>query len=59
MTANDEEGQEVIISAIFIFIQIRQQPSTKHLKENTLNLEEDLPEGLLNWGQEQAPKKKY
>ena len=59
MTANDEEGQEVIISAIFIFIQIRQQPSTKHLKENTLNLEEDLAEGLLNWGQEQAPKKKY
>ena len=34
----------------FFFFQIRQQHSTKHLKENTLNLEEDLAEGLLNWG---------
>ena len=56
MTKRDKK---CLFRLFFFFFQIRQQPSTKHLKENTLNLEEDLAEGLLNWGQEQAPKKKY
>ena len=27
---------------IFLFFQIREEPTTKHLKENSLNIEEDL-----------------
>ena len=36
------EWQRVTISANFSFFQIREEPTTKHPKENSLNLEEDL-----------------
>ena len=42
MTASDNEWQWVTISANFSFFQIRKEPTTKHPKENSLNLEEDL-----------------
>ena len=38
----------MITSANFHFFRIREEPITKHPKENPLNLEEDLKEGLLN-----------
>ena len=41
-TTNDNEWQRVTISANFSFFQIREEPTTKHRKENSLNLEEDL-----------------
>ena len=59
VTSNDNEWPEVVISAKFPCFRIREQLTTKHLKENILNLEEDLAEGLLNWEEEQCPKKKY
>ena len=37
----NDEWQRVTISANFFF-QIRQEPTTKHPKENSLNFEEDL-----------------
>ena len=46
VTRNDNEWhnerQRVTISANFSFFQIREEPTTKHPKENSLNLEEDL-----------------
>ena len=45
-TTSDNEWQRVVqrvtISANFSFFQIRQEPTTKHPKENSLNIEEDL-----------------
>ena len=41
MTTNDNEWQRVTISANFFF-QIREEVTTKHPKENSLNIEEDL-----------------
>ena len=41
VTTSDKEWQRVTISAIFFF-QVREEPTTKHPKENSLNLEEDL-----------------
>ena len=37
-TTNDNEWQRVTISANFSFFQIREEPTTKHPKENSLNL---------------------
>ena len=42
VTANDNEWQQVTISANFSFFQIREEATTKHPKENSLNIEEDL-----------------
>ena len=43
MTMSDKESsnewQQVIISANFSFFQIRQEPATKHPKENSLDIE--------------------
>ena len=39
---NDNEWQQVTISANFSFFQIREEATTKHPKENSLNIEEDL-----------------
>ena len=39
VTTNDNEWP---FRLIFLFFQIRDEPTTKHLKENSLNLEEDL-----------------
>ena len=41
-TTSDNEWQRVTIAANFLFFQIREEPTTKHPKENSLNLEEDL-----------------
>ena len=45
---NDSEWQRVVISANFPFFQIKEDPTTKHSKENSFNLEEDLEKELLN-----------
>ena len=42
MTTSDNEWQQVTISTIFSFFQIREEATTKHPKENSLNIEEDL-----------------
>ena len=41
VTTSDNEWQPVVISA-------KEEPTTRHLKVNSLNLEEDLEEKLLN-----------
>ena len=57
-TTSDCEQKRVVISANFSVIQIREEPATIHLKENPVNLIENLEEGLFNQEQKQAPKKK-
>ena len=47
-TTSDNEQQPVVISANFPFLRVREEPTTKHPKENSLNLKEDLEEELLN-----------
>ena len=51
-TSNNEQ---VTISAIFPFFQIREKPITKHPKENSLNLEEDLRRGPTELQAEERP----
>ena len=41
-TNSDNEWQWATISVNFSFFQIREEPTTNHPKENSLNLEEDL-----------------
>ena len=41
------EWQRVIL-ANFTFLRIREEPTTEQPQENSLNLEEDLEEELLN-----------
>ena len=53
--SSNNEWQQVVISTNFPFLRIREKPTTKYTKEDPFNLEEDL----LNYEQEQAPKKKY
>ena len=48
VTTNDSEWQRVVVSANFPFFQIKEDPTTKHSKENSFNLEEDLEKELLN-----------
>ena len=60
VTTNDNESQRMAFKAIFFFFfRIREEPITKHPKEKSLNFEEDLDKGLLNFEQKQAPEKKY
>ena len=40
VTTSDNEWQRVTIR--LIFFQIREEPTTKHPKENSLNIEEDI-----------------
>ena len=42
MTMSDKEWQRGTISANFSFFQIREEPTTKHPKDNSLNIVEDL-----------------
>ena len=56
-TTNDKEWKRETISANFSFFQIREDPSTKHPKEISLNIEEGLCRRLQE--QKQALKKKY
>ena len=48
VATNDKECQTVVISANLPFFPIKEEPTTRHHKENSLNLEKDLAEGLLN-----------
>ena len=50
------EWQRVTVSANFSFFQIREEASTKHSKEDSLNVEEDLWRSPIEL---QALKKKY
>ena len=54
-TASDKKGKQVIISANFSFFQIREEPTTEHPKENSLNLEEDLWRGPFKLRAETSP----
>ena len=45
---SDNKWQGVTFSANLSFLRIREEPTTKHPKENSLNREEDFEEGLLN-----------
>ena len=45
---NENEWQRVVISANFSVFRIGKKPTTKHPKENSSNLEEELEECLLN-----------
>ena len=42
MTTSNNEWQQKTISANLSFLQMREEPTTKHPNENSLNLEEDL-----------------
>ena len=42
VTKNRKDLQWVAVSVNLSFFQIREEPSTKHPKENSLNLEEGL-----------------
>ena len=48
MIASDKELQSAAILANFPIFRIRDEPTIKHPKENTLNLEEDLKVDLFN-----------
>ena len=59
MTTNDNEWQRVAISANSSFFRIREESITKHPKEISLNLKEDLEVKRDIEEQKVAPKKKY
>ena len=45
MTTSDSEWS---FRLIFLFCELREEPTTKYPKEKSLNREEDIEEGLLN-----------
>ena len=49
------EWQQGTISANFSFFQIREENTTKHPKENSLNLEEDLWRATIELRAETSP----
>ena len=49
------EWQQVTISGNFSFFQVREEPTTKHPKENFLIIEEDLWRRLIELGAEANP----
>ena len=55
MTKSDNEWQRVTISANFSFFQIREEPTTKHPEENSLNIEEDFWRRLIELRAETSP----
>ena len=60
VTTNDNEWQRGTISAIFFFFfQIREEATTKHPKENSLNIEEELWRRPTELRAEKTLKKKY
>ena len=54
-TVSDNRWKQVTISANFPFFQIREEPTTEHPKENSLNLEEDLWRGPFKLRAETSP----
>ena len=59
VTTNDnewyKEWQRVTISVNFSFFQIRGEPTTKHPRENSLNLNEDLRRRPIELRAERSP----
>ena len=55
VTMNDNEWQRVTISSNFSFFQIREEPTTKFPKENSLNLEEHLSRRPIELRAETTP----
>ena len=49
------EWQRVTISANFSFFEIREEPTTKHPKKNSLNIEEDIWRRLIELRAEESP----
>ena len=47
MTTSDTQWQGMAISANFHFFRITEEPKTKHPKENSLNIEENLEELIV------------
>ena len=47
MTTSDTQSQRMAISANFHFFRIREEPKTKHSKENSLNIKENLEELIV------------
>ena len=60
-TTSDNEWQRMATSdnewpfRLIFFFQIRVEPTTKHPKENSLNLEEDLWRGPIELRAEKSP----
>ena len=52
---NDNEWQRGTILANFSFFQIREDATTKHPKENSLNIEEELWRGPIELRAETSP----
>ena len=52
---NYKEWQRVTILGNFSFFQIREEPTTKHPNEKSLNLEEDLRRGSIELRAETSP----
>ena len=55
VTTNDNDWQRVSMSANSSFFQIREEPTTKHPKENPLNIEENLWRRLIELRAETSP----
>ena len=59
-TSSDNGWHRVTISANFSFFKKnKKEPTTKHPKENSLNIENDLWRRPIELGKKQAFKKKY
>ena len=54
-TMNDNEWQRVNITANFSFFQRREEPTTKHPKENSLNIEKGLWRRTIELRAETSP----
>ena len=55
VTTNDNEWQGVTILTNFSFFQIREEPTTKYPKENSLNIEEGIWRMVIELRAETSP----
>ena len=56
VTMNDNE---LSFQLNFLFFRLKEKPTNKYSKENSLSVEEVLEERLLNWELKKVPQKKY
>ena len=56
VTMNDNE---LSFQLNFLFFRLKEKPTIKYSKENSLSVEEVLEERLLNWELKKVPQKKY
>ena len=56
VTMNDNE---LSFQLNFPFFRLKEKPTNKYSKENSLSVEEVLEERLLNWELKKVPQKKY